>query len=482
MDSNLNLFGDEVREAMVEAADIIIKAVGPTIGPKGRNVVYPGWQNQPFSTMDGLTVLQHLKLTDDKPFVRAAVDMLKTAAIQSSSVGDGSTTTSLLAAYILKEAISMIKTASPIDIKKGIDKTAKQIIENLEKIAKPVTGFDEMYEIATISANNDSELGELIAKALHEVGVDGSVQIEQAQGMDTYVDFSEGIKLSSGYMSPYFCEPGEVEVVYNNPLIVPVADEISELADVIPLLDEITKIPQGTTQPPIVFICDGIDNDVLGTLVLNHCRKVFKIAIIKADGFGTTKKERLTDIAAVCGAPVYSKNDGSPLSAAKVGELGSCNKIIIGRNETTIVTHVATEQLENRINEINEDIQKTKDAGEISRLKDRLAKLTGGVATIMVAGLSPIEVQHKADLVTDAISATKAACAEGIVPGGGTALLLAGKGITFDKTTEDLSYIGTELVLRAIKEPLMQIARNAGYTPELVIDTILKGLTTDESL
>ena len=467
------LFNMEAREQLKKGVDELANAVKVTLGPKGRNVIIEKKFGAPHITKDGVTVAKEVELAD--PFMNTGAQLVKSVASKTGDdAGDGTTTATVLAQSIVNVGIKNVTAgANPMDLKRGIDKAVAKVVENIKEQAEAVgSDYDKIEQVATISANNDPEIGKLIADAMRRVSKDGVITIEEAKGTETSIGVVEGMQFDRGYLSPYFVTDTEkMECVMDNPYILIYDKKISNLKDFLPILE-----PAIQTGRPLLVIAEDVDSEALTTLVVNRLRAQLKICAVKAPGFGDRRKEMLEDIAILTGGIVISEEKGLSLEQATIEMLGRCDKVTVSKDNTTIVNGVGSkEAIADRVAQIKAQIAATKSDYDKEKLQERLAKLAGGVAVLYVGAASEVEMKEKKDRVDDALCATRAAIEEGIVPGGGVAYIRAidalegFKGDNTDETT------GIEIIKRAIEEPLRQIVANAGKEGAVVVQKVREG-------
>ncbi len=461
-------FSDNARNALYEGVRKLNDAVKVTMGPRGRNVLIQKSFGAPSITKDGVSVAKEVELKDAIENMGAQL-VKEVASKTADQAGDGTTTATVLAHAIFKEGLRNITAgANPMEVKRGMDKAAEAIIAELKKMAKEVKGKKEIAQVATISANSDTVIGELIAEAMEKVGKDGVITVEEAKGIQDELDVVEGMQFDRGYLSPYFVtNPEKMQTVLESPFILLYDKKISNLKDLLPILEQVQK-----TGRPLLLIAEDIDGEALATLVVNKLRGVLNIAAVKAPGFGDRRKAMLEDIAILSGGEVVSEELGRTLESAVLADLGQATRIVIDKDNTTIVNGSGVKaKIEGRVAQIKTQIAETSSDYDKEKLQERLAKLSGGVAVIKVGAATETEMKEKKDRVDDALSATKAAVEEGIVVGGGSALLLANAKIKLNLTGDEA--IGAEIVTRALKAPLKQIAENAGFDAGVVANNVL---------
>ena len=453
-------FGPEARKQLVNGIDKLADAVVSTLGPNGRNVVIAN-QGYPQSTKDGVTVAKSISLSDNVEEVGAS--MVKQAAIKTAdNAGDGTTTSTLLAREMVKAGLSHLNNgANAVEIKRGIDKAVSQVVELLRENSEDISSEEQLEQIATISANNDPDVGKIIATAMQKVGRDGVVTIEESKSGDTYLETVEGIQFNRGFKSPYFVTNNStMSAVLNKPYILIADDRFTKVKDLLPVLEGVSG-----TGRSLLIIAEDIDNEALATLVVNKMRGTLAVCAVKAPEFGDRRKLVLEDIATLTGGEVFSKDKGMKLEKFTWDWFGEARTVNVTKESTTIVDGKGeSERIEARIEELQQQIEQATTPFEVEKLQERLSKFVGGVGIIHVGGLTESEMKEKKDRVDDALQATKAAIEEGIVPGGGAALLYAREGITESKEESEAVKVGKRLVYRACGKPFNQILTNAGYT------------------
>jgi chaperonin GroEL len=466
-------FDAEARDAIKRGVDALANAVKVTLGPKGRNVIISKSFGAPQVTKDGVTVAKEIELSD--PLENMGAQMVKEVASKTNDLaGDGTTTATVLAQAIVKEGIKNVAAgANPMDLKRGIDAAVKAIVNDLEKQSAKVGNSSEKIEqIAAISANNDETIGQLIAKAFGKVGKEGVITVEEAKGTETYVDVVEGMQFDRGFLSPYFVTDSEkMQTELENPMILLYDKKISNMKDLLPVLEPVAQ--QGKS---LLIIAEDVDGEALATLVVNKLRGALKIAAVKAPGFGDRRKAMLEDIAILTGATVISEERGFTLENTTIEMLGTAQTVTIDKDNTTIVNGAGVKKdIKARVGQIKSQIETTTSDYDKEKLQERLAKLAGGVAVLYVGAASEVEMKEKKDRVDDALHATRAAVEEGIVAGGGVALVRAKQAL--DKlTTETLDEAtGIQIVARAIESPLRTIVENAGGEGSVVINKVMEG-------
>jgi chaperonin GroEL len=467
------LFSLEARDLLKKGVDELANAVKVTLGPKGRNVIIEKKFGAPQISKDGVTVAKEIELSD--PYQNAGAQLVKEVASKTGDdAGDGTTTATVLAQAIITEGLKNVTAgANPMDLKRGIDKAVVKVVESIKTQSEKVgENFDKIEQVATISANNDPAIGALLADAMRKVSKDGVITIEEAKGTDTTIELVEGMQFDRGYLSAYFVTNTEkMECEMEKPYILIYDKKISNLKDMLPILE-----PAVQTGRPLLIIAEDVDSEALTTLVVNRLRSQLKICAVKAPGFGDRRKEMLEDIAVLTGGLVISEEKGLSLEQATLEMLGTCDKITVSKDNTTIVNGAGSKaNIETRVNQIKSQIKTTTSDYDREKLQERLAKLSGGVAVLYVGAASEIEMKEKKDRVDDALCATRAAIEEGIVPGGGVTYIraievLEGlKGDNADETT------GIKIIKRAIEEPLRQIVANAGKEGAVVVQKVREG-------
>ncbi len=466
-------FDIDARDGLKRGVDALANAVKVTLGPKGRNVIISKSFGAPQVTKDGVTVAKEIELAD--PLENMGAQMVKEVASKTNDLaGDGTTTATVLAQAIVKEGLKNVAAgANPMDLKRGIDKAVEAIVADLAKQSKKVGDSSEkIKQVASISANNDETIGELIAQAFGKVGKEGVITVEEAKGTDTYVDVVEGMQFDRGYLSPYFVTDSEKMVSQlENPYILLFDKKISSMKDLLPVLE-----PVAQSGKPLLIIAEDVDGEALATLVVNKLRGSLKIAAVKAPGFGDRRKAMLEDIAILTGGTVISEERGFSLDNTTLDMLGTCEKVSIDKDNTTIVNGGGVaKDIKTRVNQIKSQIETTTSDYDKEKLQERLAKLAGGVAVLYVGAASEVEMKEKKDRVDDALHATRAAVEEGIVAGGGVALVRAKSVLSKVATENEDEATGLQIVARAIESPLRTIVANAGGEGSVVIAKILDG-------
>jgi chaperonin GroEL len=457
-------YGNDSRQAVLRGVNRLADAVKVTLGPKGRNVVLDKKFGSPVITKDGVTVAKEIDLKD--PLENMGAQMVREVASKTSDVaGDGTTTATVLAQAIYREGIKNVTAgANPMDIKRGIEKAVAAVVEELKKLSKPVKG-KMIAQVGTISANNDQTIGGIIAEAMEKVGKDGVITVEEAKTLETSLDVVEGMQFDRGYLSPYFVtDPERMEVALENALVLIHEKKISSMKDLLPVLEQVAKLGK-----PLMIIAEEVEGEALATLVVNKLRGTLQVAAVKAPGYGDRRKAMLEDIAILTGGKAITEDLGIKLENLKLDDLGKAKKITIDKDNTTIIEGAGTAKtIEGRVKQIRTQIDETTSDYDREKLQERLAKLVGGVAVIKVGAATETEMKEKKARVEDAMHATKAAVEEGIVPGGGVALLRAQKAIESLKAEGD-EKVGVAIVRRSLEEPLRQIAGNAGFEGAVVV-------------
>ncbi len=466
-------FNIDAREQMKQGVDQLANAVKVTLGPKGRNVIIEKKFGAPHITKDGVTVAKEIELAD--PFQNAGAQLVKSVASKTGDdAGDGTTTATVLAQAIVREGLKNVTAgANPMDLKRGIDKAVKAVVENIKEQAEQVgDDYQKIEQVATVSANNDPEIGKLLADAMQKVSKDGVITIEEAKGRDTTIGVVEGMQFDRGYLSAYFVTNTEkMECVMENPYILIYDKKISNLKDFLPILE-----PAVQSGRPLLVIAEDVESEALTTLVVNRLRTQLKICAVKAPGFGDRRKAMLQDIAVLTGGLVISEDTGLTLEQATLEMLGSADKVIVSKDNTTVAGgHGQAEQIQDRVNQIKNEIANTKSEYDKEKLQERLAKLAGGVAVLYVGAPSEVEMKEKKDRVDDALCATRAAIEEGIIPGGGVAYIRAQEALKELKGCNSDEETGIQIVRRAIEEPLRQIVANAGGESSVVVNEVRNG-------
>ena len=461
-------FSEDARQAILRGVDKLANAVKVTLGPKGRNVVVEKKFGSPLITKDGVTVAKEVELADALENIGA--QMVKEVASKTNDVaGDGTTTATVLAQHIYRDGMkNVVAGANPMEIKRGIDKAVEAVVSGLKKISKPVSTNKEIEQVGTISSNNDTEIGTIIAQAMEKVGKDGVITIEENKSMETVLDVVEGMQFDRGYLSPYFVNnPDTMEAVVENPYIIIHEKKIANMKDILPVLEKLAK-----ANAPFLIIAEDVEGEALATLVLNKLRGTLNCVAVKAPGFGDRRKEMLKDIAVLTGGQVITDDLGIKLENIELTDLGRAKKIVIDKDNTTIVEGSGKkDDIKARVNQIKKQIEDTTSDYDREKLQERLAKLVGGVAVIKVGAATETEMKEKKHRVEDALAATKAAVEEGIVPGGGVALIRCIDSLK-DLKVSDEQKVGVEIIRKALEYPLRQIVENAGIESSVVVNKI----------
>ena len=465
------LFDDKARRALLAGVEKLSKAVKATLGPKGRNVVLDKKFGSPTVTKDGVSVAKEIEL--ECPFENMGAQMVREVASKTSDIaGDGTTTATVLAEAIYRQGLKNVTAgANPMSLKRGIDKAVESIVAELAKLSKKVEDREQVSQVATISANGDRTIGETIADAMDKVGKDGTITVEEAKTIETTLDVVEGMQFDKGYLSPYFVTDAEnMEVVLEDCLILINEKKISNLNDMLPLLQSVAK--QGK---PFLIIAEDVEGEALATLVVNKLRGTLNVCAVKAPGFGDRRKAMLEDIAILTGGKCITDDLGIKLESVTVDQLGKAKRVTIDKENTTIVEGAGKQSdIIGRVNQIRKQIEDTTSDYDREKLQERLAKLAGGVAVINVGAATETEMKEKKARVEDALHATRAAVEEGIVPGGGVALLRALKGLDAIKADDQDEMIGVDIIRRAVEEPVRQLAANGGYEGSVIVQELMK--------
>jgi chaperonin GroEL len=459
------LFNTEARAKLKKGVDHLAEAVKVTLGPKGRNVVIDKKFGSPTVTKDGVTVAKEVELSD--PIENMGAQMVKEVATKTSDLaGDGTTTATVLAQAIYREGLKNVTAgANPMELKRGIDRAVEAVVEQLKTLSVPTAGKKEIAQVGTISANNDKEIGNLIAEAMEKVGKDGVITVEEAKGLETTLETVEGMQFDRGYLSPYFVtDPEKMEAALEDPYILIHDKKISAMKELLPVLEKVAQ-----SGKPMLIIAEDVEGEALATLVVNKLRGTLKVVAVKAPGFGDRRKEMLRDIAVLTNGQVISEELGFKLENGTLNDLGRAKRVVVDKDNTTIVDgRGKSEAIQGRIAEIRSAIDKSTSDYDKEKLQERLAKLSGGVAVINVGAATETELKEKKARVEDALHATRAAVEEGIVPGGGVAFIRAQPALEKIKGTED-EKIGVEIVRRALEEPIRMISQNAGAEGSIVV-------------
>ncbi|HEV2085750.1 MAG TPA: chaperonin GroEL [Gemmatimonadales bacterium] len=459
------LFSTEARAKLKRGIDQLAEAVKVTLGPKGRNVVIDKRFGSPTVTKDGVTVAKEIELSD--PIENMGAQMVKEVATKTSDLaGDGTTTATILAQAIFREGLKNVTAgANPMELKRGIDRAVEAVVEQLRSVSVPSAGKKEIAQVGTISANNDKEIGNLIAEAMEKVGKDGVITVEEAKGLETTLETVDGTQFDRGYLSPYFVtDPEKMEALLEDPHILIHDKKISSMKELLPILEKVAQAGK-----PMLIIAEDVEGEALATLVVNKLRGTLKVVAVKAPGFGDRRKELLRDISVLTGGQVISEEVGLKLENVTLADLGRAKRVVIDKDNTTIVDGKGKpDDIQGRIAEIRAAVEKSTSDYDREKLQERLAKLAGGVAIISVGAATETEMKEKKARVEDALHATKAAVEEGVVPGGGVALLRAQSALDKIKGTED-EKVGVEIVRRALEEPIRMIAQNSGAEGSIVV-------------
>ena len=467
------VFNNDAREQLRKGVDALANAVKVTLGPKGRNVVIDKKFGAPHITKDGVTVAKEIEL--ENGIENMGAQMVKEVASKTNDqAGDGTTTATVLAQSIVNTGLKNVTAgANPMDLKCGIDKAVAAVVEDIKAQSEEVGGdIEKIRQVATISANNDSQIGDIIAEAMEKVSKDGVITIEEAKGIETSVKVVEGMQFDRGYISPYFVtDTDKMECTYDNPLVLIYDKKISTLQTLLPILEPVAKNGR-----PLLIIAEDVETEAMATLVVNRLRGGLKVVAVKAPGFGDRRKEMLEDIAILTGGTVISEEKGYKLEDATLDMLGTCEKITIDKDNTTIVNGAGdSEMIKSRVNQIKAQIEKTTSDYDREKLQERLAKLSGGVAVIYVGAASEVEMKEKKDRFDDALHATRAAVEEGIIPGGGTAFIRAAAKLDAITPANEDEKLGVEIIRRAIEEPLRMIVENAGLEGSVIVNEVKNG-------
>lgn len=467
-------FHDSARERLVAGVNLLANAVKTTLGPKGRNVVIERSFGAPIVTKDGVTVAKEIELKDK--FENMGVQMVKEVASKTADVaGDGTTTATVLAQAIVREGMKYVAAGmNPMDLKRGIDKAVTAIVEELKAISKPCSTTKEIAQVGTISANADSSIGEIIAQAMDKVGKEGVITVEDGKSLENELEVVEGMQFDRGYLSPYFINnPDKQVAVLDNPYILLHDKKISNIRDLLPVLEQVAKAGR-----PLLIIAEDVEGEALATLVVNNLRGILKTCAVKAPGFGDRRKAMLQDIAILTGGTVISEEVGLSLEKATLEDLGQAKRVEVAKEHTTIIDGAGDPaKIQARVKEIRVQIEEATSDYDREKLQERVAKLAGGVAVIKVGAVTEVEMKEKKARVEDALHATRAAVEEGVVPGGGVALLRAreaavAKGLKGDNPDQEA---GIKIVLRAVEQPLREIVANAGEEPSVIVAKVLEG-------
>ena len=465
-------FGNEVRQKMVNGVNVLANAVRVTLGPKGRNVVLDRAFGGPHITKDGVSVAKEIELKDK--FENMGAQMVKEVASKTNDVaGDGTTTATVLAQSIVAEGMKYVTAGmNPTDLKRGIDKAVAALVDELKNIAKPCDTSKEIAQVGSISANSDEQVGAIIAEAMEKVGKEGVITVEDGKSLENELDVVEGMQFDRGYLSPYFINDAEKQIAaLDNPFVLLFDKKISNIRDLLPVLEQVAKASR-----PLLIIAEDVEGEALATLVVNNIRGILKTVAVKAPGFGDRRKVMLQDIAILTGGVVISEEVGLSLEKATLDDLGQAKRIEIGKENTTIIDGFGNAaQIEARVAEIRQQIETSTSEYDKEKLQERVAKLASGVAVIKVGAATEVEMKEKKDRVEDALHATRAAVEEGVVAGGGVALLRARAALENLHTGNADQDAGVQIVLRAVESPLRQIVANAGGEPSVVVNKVLEG-------
>ncbi|MDX1525913.1 MAG: chaperonin GroEL [Pseudidiomarina maritima] len=466
------IFGNSARQRMLKGVNVLADAVKVTLGPKGRNVVLEKSFGAPLITKDGVSVAKEIELEDK--FENMGAQMVKEVASKANDeAGDGTTTATVLAQAIVNEGLKAVAAGmNPMDLKRGIDKAVISAVEELKKISQPCDNTKAIAQVGTISANSDSTIGEIIAKAMEKVGKEGVITVEEGQALQDELDVVEGMQFDRGYLSPYFInnqENGTVEL--ESPFILLVDKKVSNIRELLPVLEGVAK-----SGKPLLIIAEDVEGEALATLVVNNMRGIVKVAAVKAPGFGDRRKAMLQDIAVLTGGTVISEEIGMELEKAQLEDLGTAKRVVINKDNTTIVDGNGDQAaIEGRVAQIRQQVEETTSDYDREKLQERLAKLAGGVAVIKVGAATEVEMKEKKARVEDALHATRAAVEEGVVPGGGVALVRAASKLADLRGDNEDQNVGIKLALRAMESPLRQIATNAGAEGSVVANNVKNG-------
>jgi len=464
-------FNTDARTRMLRGVDLLADAVKVTLGPKGRNVVLDKSFGAPRITKDGVTVAKEIELSDK--FENMGAQMVREVASKTNDVaGDGTTTATVLAQAIVREGVKAVAAGmNPMDLKRGVDMAVAAVVEHLREHAKPISGSDEVKQVGTISANGDTEIGEMLAQAMQKVGNEGVITVEEAKGLETELDVVEGMQFDRGYLSPYFVTDSEKMLTeLDEPYILFHEKKLSNLQSLLPVLEQVVQ-----SNKPLLIIAEDVEGEALATLVVNKLRGGLKVASVKAPGFGDRRKAMLEDMAILTGGQVVSEDIGIKLENVTLDMLGRCKRVVIKKEDTTIIDGYGDKDaIEGRCSQIRAQMEETTSDYDREKLQERLAKLAGGVAVIRVGGATEVEVKERKDRVDDAMNSTRAAVEEGIVPGGGVSLLRATHALEGLKPANDDQRRGVDMVRLAIQAPVRQIAANAGVDASVVVGKLLE--------
>jgi len=465
-------FADEARQRMLKGVNVLASAVKVTLGPKGRNVVVEKSFGAPTVTKDGVSVAKEIELEDK--FENMGVQMVKEVASQTSdAAGDGTTTATVLAQAVLREGLKAVAAGfNPMDLKRGVDKASTEVVKALQELSQPCEDDRSIAQVGTISANADHEIGNNIAEAMDKVGKEGVITVEEGSALENDLDVVEGMQFDRGYLSPYFINDQQTQgVELENPFVLIHDKKISNIRDLLPLLEGVAK-----SSRPLLIIAEDVEGEALATLVVNNIRGIVKVAAVKAPGFGDRRKAMLQDIAILTGGQVISEEVGLSLEKASLGDLGEAKKIQVSKENTTIIDGAGgAAEIKGRVDQINKEIEESTSDYDREKLQERVAKLAGGVAVIKVGAATEIEMKEKKARVEDALHATRAAVEEGVVPGGGVALIRAQPALDELKGDNDDQDVGINILRKAIEEPLRQIVANAGQDASVILNDVAAG-------
>lgn len=470
------LFGDDARVRMVRGINTLANAVKVTLGPKGRNVVLERAFGGPLVTKDGVTVAKEIDLKDKYESMGAQM-VREVASKTNDNAGDGTTTATVLAQAIVDEGMKYVAAGmNPMDLKRGIDKAVAAAIAELKKLSKPTTTNKEVAQVGAISANSDTEIGDIIAKAMEKVGKEGVITIEDGKSLNNELEVVEGMQFDRGYLSPYFINtPERQAAVLENPFVLLHDKKVSNIRDLLPVLEQVAKASR-----PLLIIAEDVDGEALATLVVNSIRGILKVVAVKAPGFGDRRKAMLEDIAILTGGQVISEDLGMKLENVTLADLGTCKKVEVTKDETTVIDGDGQKDLiKARADQIRKQIEETSSDYDREKLQERLAKISGGVAVIKVGGASEVEVKEKKDRIDDALHATRAAVKEGVVAGGGVALLYSHKALESLSPANQDQRVGIDIIRKAIQAPIRQIAENAGVDGAVVAGKLMESTDTN---
>jgi chaperonin GroEL len=469
MSAKMLSFNENARRSILNGVNVLAEAVKVTLGPRGRNVVIEKSFGAPLITKDGVTVAKEIELEDK--FENMGAQMVREVASKTNDdAGDGTTTATVLAQALYREGTKMVAAGhNPMDLKRGIDSAAQKVVDELKKIAKPVSGKKEIAQVGTISANGDATIGNIIAEAMEKVGKEGVITVEEAKAMETTLDVVEGMQFDRGYLSPYFVTDADrMEAVLEDAYVLIFEKKISSMKDILPILEKVAQ-----SQRPFLVIAEDVEGEALATLVVNRLRGTLKVAAVKAPGFGDRRKEMLKDIAILTGGEVISEDLGMKVENLTLKDLGIAKRIVVDKDNTTIVDgNGDKKEIEARVKTIRRQIEDTTSDYDKEKLQERLAKLVGGVAVIQVGAATEVEMKEKKARVEDALNSTRAAVEEGIVPGGGVALIKASKVLEGLKGDNPEQQVGITMIKRVCEEPLRQISQNSGHDGAVVVDKV----------